>query len=540
MEELLGIALLIILSKMLEEYSLRRGLPPLVGWSLAGIILGPAVMDVLRSSPSLDFLTSIGVYIFFFILGIEEIDVEGILANIRLKHVLASLISFTLTTLTVFTFFTLLGFSLARSLAVAVLAAIPTSSVVAKVLSDLKMLKSNLGLTLFSYTLTGEVAGLIVVGALLEIGGASVVTARSIIVQLGQIFLYFLLAGLAGIYVVPRIVKAVRLYMASRGALVGIIFGLLLLIVGVGESVGVHGVVGALMLGLILSDFLVESGSREALETFIQIGNGFFIPLFFASIGLNFTWDFLKENPLDTLALVVALVPIRLFVHYSVAKALKLKCSWEIASTTLARGSVDLAVLATFLYNGLISGALYSSAVAISLVMLLLYPIIARKTYGLEKAETIEAPPILPVLVKYLLGRMRIRDVMEPPVRVDAELTAREALKILSEKGEEVALITDSEGKELGFATMRKLANNLEEKVKHLAEKPKHIVKQNDNLFLVLEEVPFAAQSYIPAVDEEGRIVGIVTQSTILKALTRGRTTGTGEESTEKRETEEV
>ena len=65
-------------------------------------------------------------------------------------------------------------------------------------------------------------------------------------------------------------------------------------------------------------------------------------------------------------------------------------------------------------------------------------------------------------------------------------------------------------------------------------------MKQNDNLFLVLEEVPFAAQSYIPAVDEEGRIVGIVTQSTILKALTRGRTTGTREESTEKRETEEV
>lgn len=55
---------------------------------------------------------------------------------------------------------------------------------------------------------------------------------------------------------------------------------------------------------------------------------------------------------------------------------------------------------------------------------------------------------------------MRIRDVIEPPVRVNAELTARKALKVLSEKEGEVALITDSEGKELGFATMHKLANN--------------------------------------------------------------------------------
>lgn len=130
-------------------------------------------------------------------------------------------------------------------------------------MATLKCLKATWVYTLFSYTLTGEVAGLIVVGALLQLGRAGVITTRSIMFQLGQIFLYFVLAGLVGIYVVPKIVEAVQLYMAFRGALVGIIFGFLLLIIGVGESVGVHGVVGALILGLVLSDFLVESGFHK-------------------------------------------------------------------------------------------------------------------------------------------------------------------------------------------------------------------------------------------------------------------------------------
>ncbi len=515
LQELLALAALILLGKLLEELATRKGYPPLIGWALAGILLGPSLLGFAEPTPEILFFASIGVYIFFFLIGLEEVDVEGILSTVNLHSIAAPIAATVLHVLAAAPIGILAGLDLEESLALAVIAALPTSSVVAKTLSDLGLLRKRTGITVFSYTLAGEFVGLLLATALLELSSAGGFTVRTLTYQLGEMILYFALAGWASVYIVPKLVKAVRLYMLSSGALVGVILGLLLLFVGLGEMLGVHGVVGSLLLGLVLSDALLEKEAAGALEAIKKIGEGFFIPLFFAAIGLRLS----PSGPIDPLMatlLVAELVPMRMAIHYLVAKATGLP-ALEIAAAVMARGAVDLAILGPFLDAGLVDKGSYAVVVATSIAMLVIYPLAAKKMLGRGAGEEPEKVPLLPLLARHVLGMMKVRDVMEEPLFLDRDSTAGEARRLMAEHGVDVAVVETEKGP--GLVYMAELAGaDPGEPLERYVHRPRVVARPDDSLYHVLEEESIK-QEYGAVVVEEGRVVGVVDPKAVLRRI---------------------
>ena len=91
-EALLSIGLLIVVAKLIEGVLNRFGVSSIVAFTAAGILLGPVFGLVNPEGHILIFL-EIGVFIFFFLIGLDEIDIPGFMATIGGRYFLAATVS---------------------------------------------------------------------------------------------------------------------------------------------------------------------------------------------------------------------------------------------------------------------------------------------------------------------------------------------------------------------------------------------------------------------------------------------------------------
>ncbi len=140
-EALLSAGLLIVFSKLLEGVLRRFRLNAIVAYTAAGIVLGP-ITGIVNPAGEVRVLLGVGIFLFFFLIGLDELDISGFLAAIRGRCSLAAVVSVVASLLAalVVTFnigFDFgLGLDFAGSLAVAGVLSLTSLGVLAKVLIE--------------------------------------------------------------------------------------------------------------------------------------------------------------------------------------------------------------------------------------------------------------------------------------------------------------------------------------------------------------------------------------------------------------------
>ena len=81
-ETLLPIGMLVVVAKLAEGIFGRLGLSSIVAFTITGIVLGP-VTGLIEPGPSLHVFLGVGVFFLFFLVGIDEIDIQGFVSTIR-------------------------------------------------------------------------------------------------------------------------------------------------------------------------------------------------------------------------------------------------------------------------------------------------------------------------------------------------------------------------------------------------------------------------------------------------------------------------
>ena len=97
-ESLFVIGLLIVVAKLLEGVFKRFGLNSIIAYATTGVILGP-VTGLVEAGAEVEVVLSIGIFIFFFLIGLEELDIRGFFSVIRGRLFLASVLSVTISLL---------------------------------------------------------------------------------------------------------------------------------------------------------------------------------------------------------------------------------------------------------------------------------------------------------------------------------------------------------------------------------------------------------------------------------------------------------
>ena len=96
-ESLLALGILIIAAKLAEGLFRRLRLNAIIAYAAVGILLGPVLNSLgiwhVQATGNIELLLTLGVFIFFFLIGLDEIDISSFVESLRGHYFLAAMLS---------------------------------------------------------------------------------------------------------------------------------------------------------------------------------------------------------------------------------------------------------------------------------------------------------------------------------------------------------------------------------------------------------------------------------------------------------------
>lgn len=416
---LLPIGLLIVVAKLLEGALSRFGMSAIIAYTLTGVILGPAT-GLVEPTQDLQLFLEIGIFVLFFIVGLDEIDVAGFVATIRGRYFAAAMISVAVSliaalavTSDLFGVDLGLGLDFNESLTLAGVLSLSSLGLAAKVLSDSGTLKQPLGLKIFTIVVIAEIAALLVVGFTLSEHGRGV-SAVAVLTLVGRIAGFVVLAWVLSAKVLPVAIVTLQRFLnvpqLSFGLLIG---GLFLMVVGA-ERIGLHGTIGALLFGAALSG-MAQGVRNDIMPGMRSASEGLFVPLFFASAGLHFDMSF-TGLPAETI-LGLVLVPLfgKIAGAFVGTYVTRIDAPFALATGLMSKGVAEIAFLLVLFEGGVIGADVFSLLVLIMFGYILFMPAVinfaVRRTVLSETPTLPDSVP--PSFARYALDGVEVRTVLD-------------------------------------------------------------------------------------------------------------------------------
>jgi Kef-type K+ transport system membrane component KefB/predicted transcriptional regulator len=528
-EAILEIALLILLAKLLEEVAVRLRQPPLLGDVVAGLLLGPVVFSLVQPGLEIELFITIGIFFFFFLVGLEEIDIAGFLATIRTRLFIAACLAFLVPFSLGYWLSWFLGLAWVQSLAISSIIAISSLSVLAKVLTDVGRLRDHTGIQLFSVTVIVELLGLVLVSVAIFSGTpGKQFEALSFLRLLLQMVGFVLVAWVVGQWIVPRLLKLSRRYTKAREIPFGMLMGVLLLFVYFGDLSGVHGTIGALLLGIALSKTIHEF-HFDVVRGFRNVAYGVFVPIFFAGAGLRLNFSFLELSALAVVGLIAVTVVGKYMGGLLAARIIRLEAPLASATGLIAKGALEIALLLSLLELGILGEHHFSLLIFITLLFLVVMPSIISLVFAkATRPEAVqEADPLIPTYVQMALGEIRVADVMsEVQSPIPEDMSVHEFVEKYLQLGRTRYIVTDKKGHLVGLLRADQIdlvprQSRRTAQVKHLMDERHPVAYPEDPLYSVVEKMAEHRTSLMPVVvsESDNKILGVVPRTNIIQSL---------------------
>lgn len=310
----MALATLLGCAKLAAELMQKIGQPSILGEISVGIVLGPTVLGhyrphlyqtlfpVIGPMPIvLDTVTTLGVVFFLLTAGLE-IDLRSIFRQGK-SALLVSLFGvafpFGAGFLAAEIFPEYMGLVpganiLIFALFVGTALSISALPVIAKILMDLNLLRTEMGTVIISSAMFDDLVGWILFSFVLGMmhPGADGSIGDSVKHTIILVLLFVGITLTLGRWLIDKIVPILQAHTTWPGGVLGFIFTLTMAGAAFTEYAGIHAVFGAFVIGIAVG----ESGHlrKRTSEHIHQIVTNVFAPFFFASIGLrtNFVSNF--------------------------------------------------------------------------------------------------------------------------------------------------------------------------------------------------------------------------------------------------------
>ncbi len=175
--------------------------------------------------------------------------------------------------------------------------------VIARILMDLGLLKTELGRLVMTATVVDDLVNWVIFAIILaDISPGAGEPTGGVAGALGWVVLFFVLVFVVGRLVGPRFVEWIKPRVVWPTSFIVVLGVIIAAVGGVAEKLGVHAFLGAFLVGVVLGT--EEKERNEAHEIIGQFVFGFFVPLYFA--GMALTVDLARSfDPLLTLVVLV-------------------------------------------------------------------------------------------------------------------------------------------------------------------------------------------------------------------------------------------
>jgi Kef-type K+ transport system membrane component KefB len=377
---LVALTAVIITGQILAKIFAYLGQPPVIGEVVAGIVLGPSLLGPKASAlilppsvaPFLSVIAQLGVLLYMFIVGLElrgDLIRQRVHATVATSHasILAPLLLGSLLALSLYPRLSSSDVSFTSfALFMGVAMSITAFPVLARILTDRHMTRTELGIIALSCAATDDVTAwcllAFVVGVVkTRVGEGLIVAAET----LAYIALMVLLVR----PILRSVVARWKMERLPRGA-VAFVFIALLTSALITEYIGIHAIFGAFLLGaLIPHDSTVARTFTRQLEPVVTV---LLLPAFFAFTGMRTRIDLVSGVDQWLICSLIILVAIVGKFGGTLLAARLTGLDWRnsMALGTLmnTRGLMELIVLNVGLDLKVISPTLFSMMVLMALV----------------------------------------------------------------------------------------------------------------------------------------------------------------------------
>lgn len=439
---LVQIVLLLLTARLLGQLCRRFGQPAVVGELTAGVLLGPSVLG--RVAPDLfDWIFPaqavqsgmlftvgwLGVILLLVVTGFET-DL-ALIARLGRAAVLVTAGSLLLP----FLFGlgggylapdSLLGDNAERSVFALFLAAALTISslpVIAKILSELQLLRRNFGQLTLAVAMANDVIGWVLLGLIAGLAGSGRFDFGQLAMTIGGLVIFLGLAVAVGQRVVDAILQQMRRRDVGIGGWVTMAVAIALGLGAITQALGVEAVLGAFIAGILLGrSRYARHEVEEQLET---VTVAILAPIFFATAGLRVDLSLLGDPEVAFWAVVVlAIASISKFGGAMIGARLSGLATREgmaLGTALNARGALEIVIATVGLSLGVLNEASYTIVVIMAI------------------ATSLIASPLLRLLVRGWVGSPEERERLHREEQMAGKVLLRPGRVLMSGFGADVS-----------------------------------------------------------------------------------------------------
>lgn len=373
--------------------------PVVLGYIVAGFLAGPYMpfTDTIVEAESISTWAEIGVIFIMFSLGLEfsfkkllKIGSTPIIATIL---ILVGMILIGIGVGAAFQWGGMDGLYLGGMIAMS------STSIIIKALDDLGLRQQKFTSTVFSVLILEDIIAIIMMILFGTLGkGDGSVDGNAIFSSLLSMVFYLVLWFVAGIYLIPTLLKKTKKYLNNETLLI-VSLALCFLMVIAASFAGFSAAFGAFVMGSILA----ETNEGAHIDRIISPVKDLFGAIFFVSVGMMINPEMLVKYWLPILVVTLVVLVLRSIVSALsfMAGGLNVRTSIECAMSLAPVGEFSFIIAALGISLGAISGFIYPIIVSVSVITTFLTPAMIKLAKPL--ADKIE--PMVPAKFRLELAR---------------------------------------------------------------------------------------------------------------------------------------
>ena len=353
--------------------------PPILGYLLAGLIVGPftlphfGIQAPVTNTGSIRLLADLGLVLLLFALGLE-FGWQRI-RQMGLRVILIGTVEIGLMIAIGYEVGMLLGWTFKEAVFLGAAISISSSAIIVKVLRDTGSLFKPHGRLIVGILVVEDFAAVLLLSLLSGVTNTGTTTPSDIVALFGKLALFLISALALGALFAPRIVNYVARFQSRETLLIvslALCFGLAL----VAEQLGMSAAAGAFIIGTVLGD---TNHSKELIRTMSPVRD-IFAALFFVSVGM-----LINVSLIDDFIVPALIVSAVFIVGKVVATTVGTfvtghdgRTSLHVGMGTPQVGEFSLAIIKVGADHSAVGAFLYPVVVVTAAITSFVYPFVYR------------------------------------------------------------------------------------------------------------------------------------------------------------------
>ncbi|MHA0043452.1 cation:proton antiporter [Deinococcus sp. PEB2-63] len=369
---LFGLFWVVLAAAVFGAVASKLGVPAVVGQVLAGILIGPSVLSLVRPDEFLLSLAELGAVFLLFMVGLETRFRD--LLSVGKEALLVAVLGIAFPLALGFGFGLWQGQENVSALFVGTALVATSVGITAKVLQEMGVLDARFAQVILGAAVIDDILGLTLLAVVSGLGAGESMSAGQVALILGLSVGFVALVLAVGIPLVRRFQPRLQNLSLSRMFNVAIVVGLG--VAALSTVAGLAPIIGAFLAGMVLAEVKdeVEFESKvHALESFLA-------PVFFVVVGLQLDLGVLGDPVVIVAGLILTVLAVigKVVGGLIGARSMGGRQSLLVGVGMVPRGEVGLIVASLGLAAGVIGKQVYAEVLLMVLLTTVLAPLVLR------------------------------------------------------------------------------------------------------------------------------------------------------------------